>query len=1318
MSKSLIPLLSAAVLGALLSPGSEAAIVTWTGNAPVYLARWYNGTYYETHEFQYALDWQGYCNAHFGAECAAYTYWGSRGNWDTNARPTAGDDVRVPLGATVRVYGYNSIYQGYIPGVAYAGTLTAAGTVRVENQSFLYTDSAYIANLYGMGTLVNNGFVTVDNGGVIFQGTGTTVVNRTTSQNFGGTAKGGHTLKFLGDAPGGGTGVTLYEQSRFINEGTLGGGTVWGFGTYNANTQSIFINTGTLSGAFLASGVRFNNDGIVTLASGTFDASFNGAHTGSFSAAAATTLLFGAFGSSGHDFSSASAISSDGTVHFTGRGRVAGSYRAADTVIGGDVVFTGSVSFLDRVTAQQFGYASFQTTRGVSIGELLLSGGSAFFDTGAPSSANTVTLTSGGLRANPALTIAGLFTWNSGSVVGTVHANGGIEIGGDLRNFYGGTLHNAGTANWNVGNFHNWVGVFDNQIGGTLDLKGDFSVLLGGAGARFDNAGLFVKSAGTGIATLPVAFNNSGKVDVQSGTLRLSGGGSHNGSFSAAAGARIELSGGQTIAGAVATSGRVNVTGGSFSVLAGGSYLNASGNSISGTDFSKHPAGQFTNAGSATFSGTAGIQGSFDNQPGAYFGTSVLVNAGTISNAAGATLSSNGGGTNTGVLDNAGGLYIYGNTSSFSNAGGIRNAGTLHIEGLANTGTITNLAAAEMTAEGNVSNAGRIDNAGGFSNQGSFSNAAAGSIVNTGSWSNNLGRFDNEGSFANGGLILNGGEFFVLAAGRVTGAGLYRQSGGTTRVNGTLEAGGGIFVDGGLLTGTGTVIGNVQVGPQGEWRPGNSPGTMTVVGNALVLGPDYFSPGGLLTIEIADATTYGKLIIDGSLSLENGTRVDLVFLSGFVPADGDSFQWLRANSVADGGARTNVTGLPAGWSSSVALGGGGANVELIYELATQIATSGNVSIAAGEYAMNGPSSSAYLQQLDNAGSFSNRANAYAVIGEIVNRAGATLSNRGFAFVYDYALGAGALRNAGTLRNRAGGELIINGTLDNTGLAINEGTLNSGLLTNAAGGRFENPGLLINYGGIINRGDFIVSGVIDNQMPTLSAIPAISNEGGTFVVQRGGSVAGNGSYQQIHEHSAVTRVDGRLAASDIRIGAGTLTGSGVLAGPVRLGGVAVQPGNSAGVLTIDGSLTAEGSLFYIELAGPTSFDRLAVTGDASLNYSQIIFRLLGNYVPAIGDGYTWLTVGGAASGLGTLDWWVEKDDGAGGFYFWAGPNYSPPGMQIAFSGDRIAFDAAPIPEPETWALLLAGLGVVGFIARRRLRASGGEGAAAATGRLRA
>jgi len=40
------------------------------------------------------------------------------------------------------------------------------------------------------------------------------------------------------------------------------------------------------------------------------------------------------------------------------------------------------------------------------------------------------------------------------------------------------------------------------------------------------------------------------------------------------------------------------------------------------------------------------------------------------------------------------------------------------------------------------------------------------------------------------------------------------------------------------------------------------------------------------------------------------------------------------------------------------------------------------------------------------------------------------------------------------------------------------------------------------------------------------------------------------------------------------------------------------------------------------------------------------------------------------------------------------------ISASYSGGLNAFPAAPVPEPETYALMLGGLGVVGFIARRR------------------
>ena len=61
----------------------------------------------------------------------------------------------------------------------------------------------------------------------------------------------------------------------------------------------------------------------------------------------------------------------------------------------------------------------------------------------------------------------------------------------------------------------------------------------------FNNSGSFTKTGGTGSTVFSdTAFNNSGSVSVQKGTLELEAGGTGNGSFDVALNAILYLSGG------------------------------------------------------------------------------------------------------------------------------------------------------------------------------------------------------------------------------------------------------------------------------------------------------------------------------------------------------------------------------------------------------------------------------------------------------------------------------------------------------------------------------------------------------------------------------------------------------------------------------------------------------------------------------------------------------------------------------------------------------------------------------------------------------
>ena len=54
--------LALAAAGWLAAPASH-ALQVFTGNAPVYVGAWFNGVTTEVQEFQFALDWAGWCNA-------------------------------------------------------------------------------------------------------------------------------------------------------------------------------------------------------------------------------------------------------------------------------------------------------------------------------------------------------------------------------------------------------------------------------------------------------------------------------------------------------------------------------------------------------------------------------------------------------------------------------------------------------------------------------------------------------------------------------------------------------------------------------------------------------------------------------------------------------------------------------------------------------------------------------------------------------------------------------------------------------------------------------------------------------------------------------------------------------------------------------------------------------------------------------------------------------------------------------------------------------------------------------------------------------
>src|SRR5262249_34842845 len=106
-----------------------------------------------------------------------------------------------------------------------------------------------------------------------------------------------------------------------------------------------------------------------------------------------------------------------------------------------------------------------------------------------------------------------------------------------------GTIRHGGTGNLSF----QTVGTLTNLPGALYDLQADVSIISG----TFVNRGTLRKSGGsqTAIMDFSTTFRNEGaKIDVQTGTLQLaSHGTSAGGTFTVAAGAVLDLTGGQDV---------------------------------------------------------------------------------------------------------------------------------------------------------------------------------------------------------------------------------------------------------------------------------------------------------------------------------------------------------------------------------------------------------------------------------------------------------------------------------------------------------------------------------------------------------------------------------------------------------------------------------------------------------------------------------------------------------------------------------------------------------------------------------------------------
>jgi hypothetical protein len=338
------------------------------------------------------------------------------------------------------------------------------------------------------------------------------------------------------------------------------------------------------------------------------------------------------------------------------------------------------------------------------------------------------------------------FTWSNGTITGagtTDVLNGGLLtlLGNNSNNLIGTVLRNSGTINLAAGADLLRLGnsaVVQNNSGGLFELSGDGQIFAdaGNFGSFVNAAGATVrKSGGPGVSVFNAPLTNNGSVQVQSGTLQLSGTGGGSGLFDISTGALVNftsnynaadgaafsgsglarLSGGTLgIAGTV-TADRFEQVGGTIAIGAGSNFAFGAG------DVFDLRAGVIT--GGILNIGSGAVLNIFGGNSVNLIGTA-LANSGIVTLTSGSDLLRLGNGAviqnnNGGLFDlqNAGQVFAdAGNFGSFTNAAGAT---------LRKSSSGTSIWNAALTNEGAVEvQNGTFHLTGGGSGSGSFDVAA------------------------------------------------------------------------------------------------------------------------------------------------------------------------------------------------------------------------------------------------------------------------------------------------------------------------------------------------------------------------------------------------------------------------------------------------------------------------------------------------------------------------------------------------------------------------------------------------------------------